>query len=77
VTVEAPPPFFNLPASDFPFVVEFFQEGLPEGSDPLSRIVVDGPGAVICPGYGALGIRVLTRITYPDGRVEEQGPPDV
>jgi hypothetical protein len=71
-----PVKFRDLPSSAYPFTVEFFQVGAPPGSGPLETIRVEGIGAILVRGCGSLGIKVWVRITWADGDVTEEGPPD-
>ncbi len=69
-----PVAFGELPAGKYPLLIEYFRADANPWDDPLEVTVVPGPGAVRVPGFGALGIRVMVRVTYRDGVVEEVWP---
>ncbi len=71
---ELPVALHDLPARKFPLLIEYYRVDQNPWDDPLERTVVYGPGAVKVPGFGALGIKVMVRITYRDGTVEEVWP---
>ena len=61
--------------SVFPFLVEYFDvDRLMFDDPPLHHAVVKGPGPLYVPGLGANGRRVLVRITYRDGTIEDHWP---
>lgn len=64
--------FHDLPAESFPFKIEFM-----DGAGTIVHtIVVRGPGAVHIPGLAEKYGPVSVRITYPNGEVSEQKPPE-
>ncbi len=59
----------------FPFLIEYFDiDRLDFDDPPLHWSVVKEPGPVWVPGFAARGIRVMVRLTYRNGVVEEQWP---
>lgn len=65
--------FFALPASDFPILAELLRD---DTGEVVWRRVINGPGVIKVPGFGGQGFRVHARITYADGRVDEEEVPE-
>lgn len=64
--------FHDLPASAFPFVIEFLRT---DDGTVADRIEVTGPGAIAIPALAAhLGVPVAIRLTFADGAVETYDP---
>lgn len=69
---DEPTAFSDLPASAFPFTVEFHKRPPAGSSDPVHVITVTGPGVVEIP---ALGWPTWVRIRYANGRTVDHEPP--
>jgi hypothetical protein len=62
----------DLPADTFPFTVEYVNADNPD--EMLATTTVSGPGVLRVPGFAATGVKVMVRVIYPDGQVEECWP---
>jgi hypothetical protein len=66
--------FTDLPAECFPFTIELLD---PVTREALWSVTSDGPGAIQVPAARELGAeRVVARVTFGDGTVEESGGED-
>ncbi len=62
---------FDLPASDYPFRIEFRPVGAGADTEPVHVITVDGPGVLqVPPLRTALGSPVWVRLVFASGRID-------
>lgn len=58
----------ELPATDFPLTIEFFDS---ETKEIYHTILVDGPGSIIVPPKPDYVQEADVRLIFPDGKVME------
>lgn len=63
--------FYDLPASDFPFTVEFWEAGADRRGPATWTTTVEAPSTLHIPGFGP---GTWCRVTFPDRQYIEPPP---